>query len=208
MKKIPLGTKIILTTAGLVAMAGIFYAANPRLSRLLRHPPNHPTANPQPFAVVPAPIGVAGSRTDVFATEYCSQNIDKIDCFGNVSILGTLPPTGGCGEKYMTIAPAQSAMAGFTPRDIFITSFITGPSGSPAIAIYKLRPPNPTPTLFVQITQGNTTDHTGITFDHVGTFGYNMIVTTENGLVFVIDGNGNGSAAPIKRTGTELEGPA
>jgi len=86
MKKIPLGTKIIVTTAGLVAMAGIFYAANPRpvvtvntpQSRL-RHPPNHPAANPQPFAVVPAPIGVAASGTDLIVTEYCGHNVARAE---------------------------------------------------------------------------------------------------------------------------------
>ncbi|PYI46202.1 MAG: hypothetical protein DMF10_09865, partial [Verrucomicrobia bacterium] len=130
MKKIPLGTKIIVTTAGLVAMAGIFYAANPRPvvtvntpQSPLRHPPNHPAANPQPFAIINngGPIGVAASKTDVVATQYCSQKIDKIDCFGNVTVLATIPGGGTCSEKYMTIAPAQSADAGFTPRDIFVT---------------------------------------------------------------------------------------
>ena len=155
MRKIPLGTKIIVTTAGLLAMAGIFYAANPRpfvtvntpQSRL-PHPPNHPEANPQPFAVVPAPIGVAASTTDVFATEYCSQNIDTIDCLGNVLKLATIPGSG-CSEKYMTIAPAQSANAGFTPRDIFIA---TGPN------IYQLRPPN-SPALFVTLYVNLTPQH-------------------------------------------------
>src|ERR1700758_333422 len=100
MKKIPLGTKIIVIAAGLVAMAGIFYAANPRpfvtvktpQSRL-RHPPNHPAANPQPFAIFnqgsQGPIGVAATKSDVMATEYCTQNIDTIDCFGNVTPLAT-----------------------------------------------------------------------------------------------------------------------
>src|SRR5438876_41476 len=96
MKKIPLGTKIIVTTAGLVAMAGIFYAANPR----------------------------------------------------------------------------------------------------PVVTV-------------------NTTDHTGITFDHEGTFGFNMIVTSENGVVLQVDNLPVPSPAPtpphvtvIARTGIELEGPA
>src|SRR5438477_5658948 len=193
-------TAIALTIAGLVAIAGIFYAANPlpvvtvnTPQSRLRHPPNHPAANPQPFAVVPAPIGVAASKTDVIATEYCSLRIDKFDCLGNASKLGTLPQGTGCGEKYMTIAPGQAAMAGFTPRDIFIAS---GPN------IYRLRPPNQTATLFATLSS-NTTDHTGITFDHVGTFGYNLIVTTENGVVWKIDATGNPTS--IAHTGTELE---
>jgi hypothetical protein len=99
--KITLRTKIALTIAGLLALTGIFYAANPsRFATVntpqspLRHPPNHPAANPQPFAIVNAPIGVAASKTDVIATEYCSQNVDKIDHLGNVSVLATIPGGG------------------------------------------------------------------------------------------------------------------
>ena len=54
-------------------------------------------------------------------SEYCSENIDKVDCNGNVSLFATLPGFGSCREKYMAIAPSQSAAAGFTPRDVFIT---------------------------------------------------------------------------------------
>ena len=54
-------------------------------------------------------------------TEFCIQNIDKVDCDGNVSLLrrsrGSVPAV----EKYMAVAPTQSAAAGFTPRDVFTT---------------------------------------------------------------------------------------
>jgi hypothetical protein len=40
----------------------------------------------------------------------------------------------------------------------------------------------------------------------VGTFGYNMIVTSENGVVWKV--NGAGTPTLITHTGTELEGPA
>src|ERR1044071_2920347 len=150
MKKIPLGTKIIVTTAGVVAMAGIFYAANP-----------------SPFAIVIGPIGVAASKTELIATEYCSRKIDKIDCLGNVSLLATLPSGSGCGEKYMTIAPAQSANAGFTPRDIFITR---------GTQVFKLSGNPVNVTTFATLSSCGD-DHTGITFDHEGTFGNKMIVT-------------------------------
>ena len=49
-------------------------------------------------------------------------------------------------------------------------------------------------------------DETGITFDHVGTFGYNMIVTCDNGLVWQVDGTGIPTF--IADAGTHLEGPA
>ena len=54
-------------------------------------------------------------------SEYCSENIDKIDCNGNATLFATIPGFGSCREKYMTIAPSQSAAAGFTPRDVFVT---------------------------------------------------------------------------------------
>src|SRR5436305_901072 len=131
-----------------------------------RHPPNHPAANPQPFAIINngGPIGVAASKTDVVATQYCSQKIDKIDCFGNVTVLATIPGGGTCSEKYMTIAPAQSADAGFTPRDIFVTQ---------GNQIFKVSAGPPvTVTLFATLPI-NTPYHTGITFAHDGTFAFN-----------------------------------
>src|SRR5207248_9155182 len=105
--KITLRTKIALTTAGLRAMAGIFYAASPTQ-----------------FGSVGSNsiIGVAASKSDLIVTEYSSQNVDTIDCAGKVSLLATIPgPLGQSLERYVTIAPAQAANAGFTPRDIFVT---------------------------------------------------------------------------------------
>src|SRR6266436_2200229 len=167
--KSTLRTKIIVTTAGLVALTGIFYAANPQPFATvntpqspLRHPPNHPAANPQPFAIVNGggPIGVAASKTDVIATEYCTENIDKIDHLGNVSLFATIPGPLTCGEKYLTIAPLESASATpapFTPRDIFVTqgSQVFKVSGNPVKV-----------TLFATLSSCGA-DHTGITFDHV-----------------------------------------
>ena len=96
--------KIPLSIAGLLSLAVILYAANPN-----------------PFATVNTPIGVAASGTDLIATEYCGHNVDTIDCMGNVTLLATLPGVSDCREEYVTIAPSQSANAGFTPRDIFVT---------------------------------------------------------------------------------------
>jgi hypothetical protein len=48
--------------------------------------------------------------------------------------------------------------------------------------------------------------HTEITFDHVGTFGYNMILTCEDGQVSSVDSKGVGT--PIANIGTRFEGPA
>ena len=111
-------------------------------------------------------------------TEYCGHNVDTIDCQGNVTLLATLPGLSDCREEYVTIAPSQAANAGFTPGDIFVTQ------GS---AVYNVT--GGTVTAFTLLPDCSE-DHTGITFDHVGTFGYNMIVTCENGPVWQVDGTG------------------
>jgi hypothetical protein len=144
----------------------------------------------------------------VLVTEYSSQNLDTIDCQGNVSVLATIPPPNPAAsvEKYLAIAPALSANATpapFTPRDIFVTQ---------GHEIWQVRPPSP-PTLFATIPDCSTggEPHTGITFDHVGTFGYNMIVTCQDGGVWQVDGSGTLTPiANVADTGgpVEIEGPA
>src|SRR5262249_32853937 len=190
MKKITLRTKITLTIAGLLVLAGVL------------------NADPSLFVNVPVvfgpgqngPIGVATTKTDLIVTEYCTQNVDTIDCMGNVTVLATIPdpsPAAACLEKYVAIAPAQSANAGFTPRDIFVTQ---------GADIYKIQGSTVTPFATIP---GCGADHTGITFDHVGTsgFGYKMIVTCEGGGVWQVDSAG--TPTHIADTGsTTLEGPA
>src|ERR1700756_3458846 len=177
MKTIPPGIKVALSITGLLSLAVILYAANPA-----------------PFATVNTPVGVAASGTDLIVTEYCGHNIDTIDCQGNVTLLATLPGIGDCREEYVTIAPYQSANAGFVPGDIFVTQGST---------VYKVT--GGIVTAFT-VLPNCAEDHTGITFDHVGTFGYNMIVTCENGRVWQVDGTG--SPTFITDAATHLEGPA
>ena len=109
------------------------------------------------------------------------------------------------GEKYLAIAPAQSAAAGFTPRDVFLTY---GPF------IFRATPPGPF-TFFTQVGCAPTdVDHTGITFDHTGppgTFRNDMIVTCQSGNVFKIDNLPKGPHVIQVNTtdaGEEIEGPA
>ena len=62
MKSVPPGMKIALSLAGLLSLAGIFYAANP-----------------SPFATVNSPIGVVASGTDLIVTEYCGHNVARAE---------------------------------------------------------------------------------------------------------------------------------
>ena len=180
--KITLRTKIYLTIVGLLALTGIIYAANPVT-----------------FSTFSQLTGVAATKSELFATGFASPNPDvyTLDCMGIPTVYQIAPG----GEKYMAIAPVQSAAAGFTPRDVFLTF---GPS------IFRATPPGPF-TLFTTILCSET-DHTGITFDHVGTFGNDMIVTCKEGDVFKIDNLPGGPhvtfLAHAASAGGEIEGPA
>jgi hypothetical protein len=148
--KFSLRTKIYLTIVGLLAMAGIIYAANPVV-----------------FSTFPGLTGVAATKAELFATGYVTDpDVYTLDCAGIPTVYQVAPG----GEKYVIIAPVQSAAAGFTPRDVFLTY---GPY------IFRATPPGPF-TFFTQVpcSEGET-DHTGFSFDKVGTFGNDMIVSCQ-----------------------------
>ncbi|HEX4706623.1 MAG TPA: hypothetical protein VH229_02725 [Candidatus Udaeobacter sp.] len=172
--KMTLRTKIYLTIVMLLSLPGVLYAANP-----------------VPF-VTPGhgifqPIGMAADPTHLYASEFEDNQILTIDCQGNATLFGTLPvPTQPLVEKYPALAPAQSATALFTPGDLFVTL---------REKIYRATPPSGIFTQFADLSGvlGGCplSDHSAIGFDKVGTFGFNMIVTCENGRVWKIDHLGN-----------------
>jgi len=51
----------------------------------------------------------------------------------------------------------------------------------------------PGSTLFCHAPGCGLNDHSGITFDHFGTFGNDMIVTCQEGNVYRVNGNANGN---------------
>ena len=193
-------TTITLTIAGLLGLAGALYGASFFSLDL----------DPQGAG----PLGVAASQTDLYTSDYCTatgvpfRNIKKIDCDGVATVVTAIPTVPGCQEMYMAIAPSVSAIRGFTPRDVFITN---------GILIYRFTPPTPPNPLtaadiFATIPDGGCSpDHTGITFDHVGTsgFGNDMIVTCANGDVWKIDNLAGGPhIIPVGAVGHEMESPA
>src|ERR1044071_5390790 len=193
-------TTITLTIASLLGMAGMLYAANHFFFSGVNDPFYHA-----------GPIGVAAAPADLISTNYCTNTsftiVNKIDCQGGFSEIAQIqtPNGGGCQELYMTITPNVAANAGFTPRDYFITA---GPN------IWRLRLPDP-PVLFATIPDGGCFvpgDHTGITFDHEGTFDFNMLVTCKgSGGVWKVDGTGtptNLGFVTFNGEGRELENPA
>ena len=81
------------------------------------------------------------------------------------------------------IAPVQSAAAGFTPKDVFITE-------GQYIYKYDFLSGTISPAPFAQV-GCPFSNHSSLTFDKVGTFGFKMIVTCENGPIWTVDGTGN-----------------
>jgi Predicted solute binding protein len=179
--KISLRTKIYITLVALLALTGIIYAANPVT-----------------FSTFQSLTGVAVSKTEMFVTGYAPPNVDiyTLNCAG----ISTLYQASAPSEKYIAIAPAQSVNAGFTPRDVFITY---GPF------IYSATPPGSF-NLFAQ-TACSGSDHTSITFDKVGHFQNDMIVSCSEGKVYKIDNLGPGAPHVIQLTdqaGVDTEGLA
>src|SRR5438132_9787464 len=187
-------TTISLTVAALLSLSGMVYAANHVLFSFITGT----------FSA--GPIGVAGSADTLLATQYCDPQILSIDCVtGLPSPLATVPgyPSGQCLERYLAVAPAVSATAGFAPRDIFITQ---------GNQIFQFSPPAGPLVSFTTIPACGD-DHTGITFDHVGplAFNYDMIISCENGTIWKVDNLAGGPHTFLVGTlpiNIENEGPA
>jgi hypothetical protein len=146
------------------------------------------------FASVPAPIGVAASQSQLVVSEYCTGNLDTIDDLGTVSLFTSIPgyPVGTCTEMYLAISPGLGTWAA---SDLYATQ-----GGQ----VWKISPDGSSVTPFATIPSCGVT-HSGITFDHVGTFGFDMIVSCNNGNVYRV--NSGGTPTFLASTGTFLEGP-
>jgi hypothetical protein len=175
-------TQTIVTALGLLTVAGSVYPANPT-----------------PFASATAPNGVGVSNGKLLITHNCTENVDQVDSSGNVTLFANLPspsPTPFCGEKEIAVAPPASASAtpAWTPGTIFV---IRGKQ------IFRVSAGSA--TLFTTVTDC-TDDESGITFDQVGTFGNNMIVTCQGGKVEKV--LSNGTVGLIADTAAFTRGPA
>ena len=149
--KITLRTKIYLTIVGLLALTGVLYASNPA-----------------PFSSsVPFPTGVAAVAGS-FARDRILQPriIDKVDCNGNASLFATIRGLVPAVKNTWLSLQFSPRQAGFTPRDVFVTqgALIYKSIGRCRHAVCDA------PGCLAS-------DHNGITFDHFGTFGFDMIVT-------------------------------
>jgi hypothetical protein len=121
-------------------------------------------------------------------TEYSTQNIDLIDDTGSISLFAAVPaPAGEQGgglERYLAIAPGFEK---WSPGDLYVTQ---------GAEIYKVSSDGSSVAPFATIPDCGT-DHTGITFDHYGTFGYDMIVTCQDGGVWQVNASGSTPIANV-----------
>ncbi|HQR38085.1 MAG TPA: hypothetical protein PLF26_06740, partial [Blastocatellia bacterium] len=132
-------------------------------------------ATPQFFASVAEPIGIAVTTDRVLVTHpYCQpigvpEDVLQIDPTGAVSVFATLPPrTIDCAESYIAVS---SGMGSFAPGWVYIVQGGT---------IYKISPDGSIVAPWVTIPSLGSS-HNDMTFDTVGSFGYDLIVTGGTG---------------------------
>ena len=180
------------------------------------------------FASVIQPIGVAASPGKLLVTRPFVGNprqVVSISPTGTVSVFATLPnlpQEAPPREEYIAAAPAAADFLNtaavsdplvpnrkFTPNEAgFASGFVYVTQGS---KIIKIAPDGSAQTTFKDLStvrEGACGDsQTGITFDRVGTFGYRMIVTCNNGNVWALDKGGNPSLIATIRAPGPFEGP-
>lgn len=158
-------------------------------------------ATPSTFVNVNQPIGIAATQDGLLYTQYCLAKagepaIFKVTDTGTVSVFApTFPSAAGCVEKYLDVNPGLGPWASKV-RYVYVTQ------GSD---VFEITPDGSTVTLFATLPSGVTT-HSGITFDRVGTFGNDMIVTTPTGNVFRV--NSAAAVTQVASVNTVIEGPA
>ena len=119
--------------------------------------------NPTIFCPMADPIAVAASPERVLVMTFCDnpRQIKQIDSAGNVTVFATLPPREpGCLEDDLHFS---SGMGGWAPGYDFATQ---------GTYIYKISPDGTTVSQFAMIP----TAVSGLVFDKVGSFGYDMLV--------------------------------
>lgn len=156
------------------------------------------------FASVIAPTGVAATPGRLLVTRpYCGdpRQVVSIDGSGVATVFATLDPRGGgCFEEYIAVAgPADPSQPGFPSptRGGFPSNYAYVTQGS---VIKKISPEGVVST-FTTIPSCQIS-HNGITFDTVGTFGFNMIVTCADGAVWKVASTG--AATLIANVATAL----
>jgi len=159
-------------------------------------------------------VGIAVSTTQLLVTENGCQTIYSVNSSGTAySVFATLPTTHVSAPSCESYIAISQGLGGFPAGEVYVTQ---------GNVIYKIASTGGTPTVFATIHGLNEAAllsagfHSGITFDAVGTFGYNMIVTvvdettvgdTSTLVTHVYTISASGSVTELTTVGGRAEGP-
>jgi Tol biopolymer transport system component len=133
------------------------------------------TQIPGVFANVSKPLGVLALSDHLLITQANKDKVLSVSSNGTVTTFATLPSTGNADtERYLAQSPGTN---GWPVGEIYVTVgrniYQISPDGSSVTSCVALPPPTPN-------------GETSITFDTVGTFGFNMLLSDRTGPVWSV----------------------
>ena len=155
-------------------------------------------AHPSNFVSFNMPIGVAATRDAMLIMGYYApysgaQTVYSADSAGALRPFApTFPSASGYNERYLDISPGKG---GFKKDYAYMIQ---------SNQIFEVSPDGGSVRLFATLPV-YVFDHNGVTFDRVGTFGYKLIATLSNGMIFTVDSSG--AAVLLANIGTQHENP-
>lgn len=144
-----------------------------------------------------APIGFAYAGNKFVGSNYYDNQLYQTDLIGgSIQSFGSQLPisSNSIGEIYVSSSLGLGGFGSSGARDIFAGSEAAG-------NIYRFSNDGSTQSLFASGLNG---DVRGIAFDPYGTYGFNMLVTTQTGNVYTVDSTG--SASLLANVGGDAEG--
>jgi DNA-binding beta-propeller fold protein YncE len=136
-------------------------------------------------------MSLASLPQTLLATRACADKVLAINEVGAITKFADLPWTGKCLSRDVVVSPG---FGGFRRDAVFVVQKQT---------IYRIPPTGGKARAFVNIPSLPNSE-TSLTFDTVGTFGYNLIATDRLGPIWSI--NSNGVATQIADVGHHIEG--
>jgi len=138
---------------------------------------------PSEFALVYEPIGVAAAGDKLLVTTYCEnpKQVLALDSRGGSTVFATLPAAGrppGCNEDYLAVSPG---LGGFPPGEVYVKQ---------GGRILRISPDGKTIGEFAALPTRDSIHGGGIAFDRIGSFGYDMIVSSREGKIWRINSTG------------------
>jgi hypothetical protein len=149
-------------------------------------------ANPSPFVGMQQPISVAAQPKKLLATRFCADKVLSINQAGTITTFAQLPSTGNaCLARDVVVSPG---LGGFPPFAVFAVQEQT---------IYKIPKQGGTPVALVTIPSLHSSE-TSLTFDTVGTFGFNLLASDRLGEIWKV--TKTGFAQLLTNVGHHIEG--